>query len=95
MEIEFQRPLMCGGRGAGIRPRQHGDADSVRIRDRGDCGLGHPRRYIVQGLFGGEEISKSLDRLRGSCQPGQWCQQIDTHDSRPSEHAITAATGTL
>jgi hypothetical protein len=95
LEIEFQRLLMGGGRGTGIRPRQHGDADGVRIRDRGDCGLGDPRHYIVQGLFGGEEISKSLDRGRGSYQPGQWCQQINTHDSCPSKHAITAATGTL
>lgn len=57
MEIEFQRLLTGGGHGTGIRPRQHGDADGVGIRDRGHCGLGHPRRYIVQGLFGGEEIS--------------------------------------
>jgi len=86
---------MGGRRGVCVRPRQHGDADGVRIRDRGDRRLGHPRRYIVQGLFGGEEISKSLDRGRGSYQPGQWCQQINTHDSCPSKHAITAATGTL
>jgi hypothetical protein len=61
--VEFQRLFIGAGRGAGIGPRQHGNAHDVRMRDRGDCGFGDPPRYNVQMFFGSEQVSQTLDRL--------------------------------
>jgi hypothetical protein len=47
MAIEFQCPLVCGGRGTGIRPRESSDTDGVRIGDRGECRLGDPCGYVI------------------------------------------------
>ena len=47
--IEFQRLLIGARRGAGIWPRQHSDADDVRVRDRGECGVGDPPAISSSG----------------------------------------------
>jgi hypothetical protein len=61
--VEFERLVVGVGRSARIGPRQHGDADDVRVRDRGDSRTGDSRRNDLQWFFGSEDVSQTFDRF--------------------------------